>query len=114
MSSGNVLDEILFRAYAHALYADFLLRQKRIAEARQQYDACLKWEPHGWRAFFGYALLAAQKGDKTAAFDWLEKSIDNYHPGAESILAEPLFKKVRKTKRFKTLMQKNFPEQFLK
>ncbi len=112
MSSGNALDEASFRPQAHALYADFLLRQKRFAEARMQYDACLKWEPHGWRAYYGYALLAAQDGNKTAALNWLEKSLDNFYPDAESIQAEPLFKKIRKTKRFKEMMNRNFPDQF--
>ena len=44
-----------------------------------------------------------------AALDWLEKSLDNFYPEPESILAEPLFSKIKKTKRFKAMMLKNFP-----
>ena len=97
------------------LYARFLIDQKRYSEARQQYDRCLYWEPHGWRAPYGNALLAlAEKGDKREALDWLEKALDNFYPEPESIMAEQIFKKIRKTKRFKALMEKHFPDSFSK
>ena len=59
---------------------------------------------------YGFALLAAKKGKGQEALDWLEKSLDNFYPDSESILEEPLFKKIRNTKRFKTMMVKHFPE----
>jgi hypothetical protein len=42
--------------------------------------------------------------------DWLERALDNLYPDSESILAEPIFVKIRKTTRFKTLLAKHFPE----
>jgi hypothetical protein len=39
------------------------------------------------------------------------KSLAFWYPVPEPILQEPLFKKIRKTKRFKEMMKRNFPEQ---
>ena len=55
------------------------------------------------------ALLAAARGDKTAALDFLEKALDNWYPRLEPILEEPLFKNLRKTKRLKAMKAKHFP-----
>ena len=111
----NALEMFVNSTGPYFLYARFLIDQKRYSEARQQYDRCLYWEPHGWRAPYGNALLAlAEKGDKREALDWLEKALDNFYPEPESIMAEQIFKKIRKTKRFKALMEKHFPDSFSK
>ena len=94
---------------AHYLYGNFLLHENRLAEAEIQFQKSLDIRRKGFWGEYGFALLAAKKGDKTAALDWLEKSLDNFYPEPESILAEPLFSKIRKTKRFKAMMLKNFP-----
>ena len=57
----------------------------------------------------GMALLAAGSGQKTAALDWLEKAFTRFYIDEMAILEEPLFKKIRKTKRFKAMMAKNHP-----
>jgi len=58
-----------------------------------------------------YALLTAAQNRQDAALDYLEKALDYWCPEAQPILAEPLFKKIRKTKRFRVMMAKHFPDQ---
>ena len=95
---------------AHLLYGQFLLTQNREAEAIRQFEKCREYRPNGWRQAYGFALLAAKNGRKAEALDWLEKSLDRYLPRKALVLEEPLFKKIRKTKRFEELMAKHFPE----
>ncbi len=93
---------------AHHLYGHFLLAQNREPEARAQFEKCRELRPKGWRQAYAQALLAAKHGQKTEALDWLERSLDRYCPRAQMILEEPLFEKIRGTKRFRALMLKHF------
>lgn len=94
----------------HLFYGRFLLLQNRDAEAQAQIEQCRELYPKGWRWPYGEALVAAKQGLQTEALDWLERSLDRYSPRAQPIYEEPLFAKIRKTKRFKALMAKHFPD----
>ncbi len=94
---------------AHFLYGRFLAHQNRAAEAQIQFENARKISPKTWHYPLGMALLAAQKGQKTAALDWLEKALGSFYLDKWAIEEEPLFSKIRKTKRFKAMMLKNFP-----
>ncbi len=96
---------------AHFHYGAFLVHQKRLDEALLQFDQLLHDEPKGYTGCYGMALLRAQQGQMDEALNWLEKALDNWYPRSEPILEEPLFKNIRKTKRFKALMKKHFPDQ---
>jgi len=90
-------------------YGLFLLRQNREPEALAQFQKILEEEPNSWRGYFCMAVFHAKKGHQKDALDWLEKSLDRWLPTAELVTGEPLFSKIRKTKRFETMMLKNFP-----
>ncbi|MBK8562638.1 MAG: hypothetical protein IPN76_04650 [Saprospiraceae bacterium] len=90
-------------------YGCFLLRQKRGAEALAQFQNILSQEPNSWRGYYGMALFHVQKGEKNTALNWLEKSLDYWLPTPELANDEPLFSKIKNTKRFKALMHKHFP-----
>ncbi len=92
-------------------YAQFLLRQNRPAEATEQIQKLLEEEPNSWRGYLCMAVFHAQKGEQNAALDWLEKAFDRWLPTPELATEEPLFSKIRKTKRFKALMLKHFPSE---
>ncbi len=102
--SGFWRDEAFFR------YGKYLLAQNRVAEAEAQFREIGRILPRSYFHGYGMALWAAKQGKHTEALDWLEKSLDNFWPEAGSIQAEPLFEKLRKTKRFRELMAKHFPE----
>ncbi len=107
--SGSGWEEMYCLDEAHYLYGNFLLRQDRDTEAAAAFQKSLDMRKKGFWGEYGFALLAAKQGRKTEALDWLEKSLDNFYPDDKSILAEPLFSKIKKTKRFKAMMLKNFP-----
>ncbi|MBK9337460.1 MAG: caspase family protein [Lewinellaceae bacterium] len=102
--SGLWRDEAFFR------YGKYLLAQNRPVEAEAQFHKLGYILPKSYYYSYGMALLAATRGQQQEALDWLEKSLDNFWPEAGSIQAEPLFKKIRKTKRFRELLAKHFPE----
>ena len=109
--SGNRMDDFQSMEEAHYQYGRFLLAQNRPAEAEAQFLKANDWRyQNGYKGWFGLACLAAAKGDKSGALDYLEKTLDRYYPVPGPILEEPLFKKIRKCKRFKALMAKHFPE----
>ena len=91
-------------------YGQFLMRQNRYEEAREQFRLAEEFQPKCYEAQYGYALLAAAQKRQDEALDYLEKALDYWLPEAEQVLEEPLFKKIRKTRRFKALMAKHFPE----
>jgi len=92
------------------LYGQFLLAQNRDADALHAFEKTEEVYPNGYYAPYGMALFEAKKGHKTVALDWLERALDRYYPIPQPILKEPLFSKLRKTQRFKTLLAKHFPE----
>lgn len=96
-------DEAMFR------FGRFLLGLNRPAEAEAQFREIAKILPKSYYHGYGMALLAANRKNSTEALDWLEKSLDNFWPDEKAILEEPLFKKLRKTERFRDLMAKHFP-----
>ncbi len=107
----NALDQAEPMEEACALYGHFLLRQNRLPEAEQRFRQALEWRyQNSAKGWYGLACLYAKKGEKTRALDCLEKALDCWYPVPEPILAEPLFKKIRKTKRFGELMAKHFPK----
>ena len=95
-----------FKNEAHFLYGRFLVHQNRPAEAQIQFDNALKISPKTWHYPMGMALLAAKNRRKKEALDWLEKALNSYFFDITAIYEEPLFSKIRKTKRFKSLMLK--------
>ena len=106
--SPNALDNRHTLVESRFLYGNFLLRQNRYGEARRQFRLAEEYQPRCFQAQYGYALLAAADKRQEEALDYLEKALDLWYPREEPILAEPLFKKIRKTKRFKLLMKKHF------
>ena len=99
----------LLREETRFRYGRFLLEQKRFAEAQAQFQVLCYTEPLGYFGYYGLAVFFAEKGQKTAALDYLEQALDRWYPIPEPIYQEPLFKKIRQTKRFRTLMAKYFP-----
>ncbi|MBK9337464.1 MAG: caspase family protein [Lewinellaceae bacterium] len=108
----SALDQAEPMEEACALYGHFLLRQNRLPEAEQRFRQALEWRyQNSAKGWYGMACLYAKKGEKTQALDCLEKALEHWYPAPEPIFAEPLFKKIRKTARFKALMKKHFPNQ---
>ncbi len=93
---------------ADAMYGDFLLQQSRDSEAIIFYNKAIDWMPLGYEGYYGLAKYYSKHGDQKIALDFLEKSLDRYYPVSDPILQEPLFEKIRMTKRFKDLMKKHF------
>lgn len=107
----SALDQAEPMEEACALYGHFLLQQNRLPEAEQRFREALEWRyQNSCKGWYGLACLYAKKNDWKQALDCLEKALDNWYPIPEPILEEPLFKKLRKTKRFKALLAKHFPE----
>ncbi|MDO8368037.1 MAG: caspase family protein [Saprospiraceae bacterium] len=94
----------------HVLYGDFLADQNRFPEAEEKYQKSIEMDPGNYIGYYAMARFYSRQGKKSEALDQLEKALDRYYPVPEPILKEPLFKKIRKTKRFKALMLKHFPE----
>lgn len=107
----SALDQVEPMEEACTLYGHFLLRQNRLPEAEQRFRQALEWRhQNSAKGWYGMACVSAKKKDLNQALDCLEKALDNYFPIPEPILEEPLFKKLRKTSRFRALMAKHFPE----
>ncbi len=97
-------------AEAHYHYARFLLTQNRLSDAETQLLKAEETDPRNPLNYYGMAALhAAQKHDREA-LDWLAKALEYYYPDYDEIMAEPLFQKIRKTRRFKALMKQYFPD----
>jgi pentatricopeptide repeat protein len=101
--------ENAFKHDAFFLYGRFLLYQNRPDEAQIQFDKALKISPKTWHHPLGMTLLAAKNGHETEALDWLEKALDRYYFDETTIMEEPLFDGIRKSKRYKEMMLKYFP-----
>jgi tetratricopeptide (TPR) repeat protein len=94
---------------AFFLYGNFLSEHHRYVEAEEQYQTINKNDYGCVFGFYGMATLRARQGKDKEALDWLEKALDWYFPRPEPIYNEPAFENIRKTKRFKAMMEKNFP-----
>ncbi len=102
-------EEWTYKEEAWYRYGNFLLRRRQIPEAAACFQKSLDLRSKGFWGEYGFALLAAQKGRETEALDWLEKALDNFYPDLESIWMEPLFKKIKKTKRFREMLTQHSP-----
>jgi len=80
-----------------------------LKEAADLFQQALDERRKGFWGEYGFALLAARKGKQKEALDWLQRALDNYWPDARDIRREPLFEKIRKTKRYTALMEQHFP-----
>ena len=108
--SGNRMDDFQAMEEAHYQYGRFLLVRGRLGEAEEQFKKANDWRfQNGYKGWYGLACVAARKGHNVAALDLLEKALDCFYPLKSTILEEPFFIKIRKTKRFKALMAKHFP-----
>jgi tetratricopeptide (TPR) repeat protein len=92
------------------LYGEFLLRQGEPGKALEKFNFILDNCPNDYRSWYGLALYHASRKENTLALDMLEKALERYYPIPGPIYKEPLFNKIRKTKRFKALMAKHFPK----
>lgn len=92
------------------LYGNFLAEQNRFKEAKEKYQYINKKDYGCVLGLYGMATLCARQGKDKEALDWLEKALDWYFPRPEPIYEETFFNNIRKTKRFKDMMEKNFPE----
>ncbi len=106
----SALDKIFVYCTLRMHYGRFFMHQQRYDEALQQFRLAEVFQPKCYQAQYGYALLAAAQKRHGEALDFLEKALDYWFPEAEQILEEPLFQKLRKTKRFRELLAKHFPE----
>ncbi len=96
-------------AEARYYYARFLLTQNRLADAEAQLLKAEEIDPRNPLNYYGMAALHAHQKHQKEALDWLAKALEWYYPDYDEIMAEPLFQKLRKTKRFKSLMRQYFP-----
>ena len=65
----------------------------------------------GDAAAYQFAEICAQRGDRKAALDWLEKAMRLRDPGLVSTKVDPLMDPLRKEPRFQAVMQElQFPE----
>lgn len=107
----SALDQAEPMEEACTLYGHFLLKQNRLEEAELRFRQALEWRHwNSCKGWYGLACLYAQKRDTERSLDCLEKALDNWFPIPEPIYEEPLFKKIRKTKRFKAMIAKYFPD----
>ena len=107
---GDGLDAPEPREEAHYLYGRLLLDQNRLPAAREHFEQAIAVRRMGYWGEYGMALLAARNEQSGIALDWLEKALNNLFPYMDMLQAEPLFAKLRKTKRFRALMAKHFPK----
>ncbi len=98
-----------YLAEARFHYARFLLDQNRPADAEAQLLKAEEIDPRNPENYYGMAILHAHQKHQKEALDWLAKALEFYYPDYDEIMAEPLFQKIRKTKRFKSLMKQYFP-----
>jgi len=89
-------------------FGSFLLDQNQLAEAEKKFQVILNKDYGCIFGFYGMARLCAKRNQKDQALDSLEHALDLYFPIPEPILEEPLFTKIKGTKRFKSLMKKHF------
>ncbi len=94
----------------HVLFGNFLADQNRFAEAEEKYRKSIELDPGNYIGYYAMARFRARQGKQTEALDYLEKAFDRYYPIPRPIFEEPLFDKLRTTKRFKALMTKHFPK----
>ena len=95
---------------AHYLYGQYRLAQNQPDQAVALFEQANDYRNHrSYLAHYGLACLHARQGAHDAALDELEKALAFGYPIPEPIYEEPLFKKIRKTKRFKAMLAKNFP-----
>ncbi len=101
----------LYKEEAIYRYANFLLAEGRDKEANDLYGVC-NWitKKHGALGYYGEAKVKAKEGDLDLALFGLEKALDRYFPFKDEIYKEPLFEELRKTDKFKAIMQKHFPD----
>jgi tetratricopeptide (TPR) repeat protein len=91
-------------------YGRFFMQQQRYDKAQEQFRLAEAFQPKCYQAQYGYALLAAVRKQPNDALNYLEKALDYWFPEAGPMLEEPLFKGIRKTKRFKALLKKHFTD----
>ncbi|MGB5025468.1 MAG: tetratricopeptide repeat protein, partial [Saprospiraceae bacterium] len=108
---GSAWDDFLPQEESHFLYGMFLIDQKRFQEAERMFLKSNEFSfQNGYMGWYGLACLEAKLKNEKAALQYLEKSLDCYYPRLDPLLKEPLFKKLRKTKRFKDIISKHFPD----
>lgn len=93
-------------------YGDFLLQQNRFMEAEEKFRIILSKDYGCIFGFYGMAKLCAKKKLRKETLDWLELALDWYFPISNPINEEPLFNFIRKTKRFKEMMNKHFGQEY--
>lgn len=98
-----------WRNLALYYFGEFLLRQNRKEEAKLKWEQIIKEFPRNCYGYYGMSLYYADQNNQNLALDMLEKSLDNRYPVPYPIFKEDVFKKMRKTKRFKAMMLKHFP-----
>ncbi|MCK6695066.1 MAG: tetratricopeptide repeat protein, partial [Thermoanaerobaculia bacterium] len=100
-----------FKNNGLCLYGDFLLAQGRLTEAEAVYREVIGRDPGHYMPYYGMARLLAAQKQTDEVMDYLEMALERWYPIPGPILEEPLFKKLRKTKRFKALMARHFPKE---
>ncbi len=107
---GSAWDDFMPQEECHYLYGRFLVEQGRYDEAQKMFLRANDFSfQRGYMGWYGLACLEAKKKNIEQALVYFEKALDCYYPRSEPIFKEPLFNKLRGTKKFKLLMEKHFP-----
>ncbi len=96
---------------AHYNLGDLYLEIKNYAKAEEQYLAVLEYNPSYQFAFISLALVKAINKEEVVALNYLKQALEKGYSNREWLMEETAFKKLRKQKAFKELMQEYFPEQ---
>lgn len=89
---------------AQLLYANCLFTQNRFEEARHYYQTVLNYTDYSWEAHLGMSKLYAMKGSPEKSLHELEMACKNFMPNPGKLWEDPVFKSLRKNKKFKALL----------
>jgi tetratricopeptide (TPR) repeat protein len=107
--SGSAWDDFPLQEECHYLYGMFLIRRQRFQEAEEMFAKANELAyANGHLAWFGLACLEAARGNKSKAYDHLERSLACGYPLRRDIENEPLLKSLAGKRRLVKLLDKTF------
>lgn len=107
--SGSAWDDFPLQEECHYLYGMFLIRRQRFQEAEDMFAKANELAyANGHLAWFGLACLEAARGNKSNAYDHLERSLACGYPLRRDIENEPLLKSLAGQRRLVKLLDKTF------
>ncbi|MCC6753416.1 MAG: hypothetical protein IT266_05470 [Saprospiraceae bacterium] len=107
--SGSAWDDFPIQEECHYLYGKFLIRRQRFQEAEEMFAKVNELAyGNGHLAWFGLACLEAARGNRSKAYDHLERSLACGFPLRRDIENEPLLKSLAGQRRLVKLLDKTF------